>query len=48
MFLTSHASGSAGQAIFNGFTVASGSTPPSLASSYEARPPGTRWPAVLW
>jgi Alpha galactosidase A/Alpha galactosidase C-terminal beta sandwich domain/NPCBM-associated, NEW3 domain of alpha-galactosidase/Alpha-galactosidase, CBM13 domain len=40
MFLTSHASGSAGQAVFNGFTVASGATPPPLATSYEAEAPG--------
>jgi Alpha galactosidase A/NPCBM-associated, NEW3 domain of alpha-galactosidase/Alpha galactosidase C-terminal beta sandwich domain/Carbohydrate binding module (family 35) len=40
MFLTSHASGSTGQAVFNGFGVASGATPPPLATSYEAEAPG--------
>jgi hypothetical protein len=32
MFLTSHASGSPGQATFSGFNVAAGATPPPLAS----------------
>ncbi len=40
MFVTSHASGSAGEAVFNGFTVASAATPPPLATSYEAEAPG--------
>jgi alpha-galactosidase len=40
MFVTSHASGSAGEAVFNGFTVASGATPPPSATSYEAEAPG--------
>jgi Carbohydrate binding module (family 35) len=39
MFLTSHVSGSTGEAVFNGFAVASGATPPSLATSYEAEAP---------
>ncbi len=36
MFVTSHASGSPGQVVFNGLSVAGGATPPALATSYEA------------
>jgi hypothetical protein len=36
MFLTSHVSGSAGEAVFDGFDVASGAAPPPAATSYEA------------
>jgi hypothetical protein len=36
MFVTSHATGSPGQVVFNGFDVTAGATPPPLATSYEA------------
>ena len=36
MFVTSHAAGSPGQVVFNGFSVASGAATPPLATSYEA------------
>ena len=36
MFVTSHATGSPGQAVFNGFNVTAGATSPPLATSYEA------------
>ena len=36
MFVTSHAAGSPGQVVFNGFSVAAGAIPPPLATSYEA------------
>lgn len=36
MFLTSHAAGQPGQAVFNGFTVSSSAATPALATSYEA------------
>ena len=39
MFLTSHATGSPGQAVFNGFSVTTGATPPPVATSYEAESP---------
>jgi NPCBM-associated, NEW3 domain of alpha-galactosidase/Carbohydrate binding module (family 35) len=39
MFLTSHATGSPGQAVFNGFSATAGATPPPLATSYEAESP---------
>jgi hypothetical protein len=39
MFVTSHAAGSPGQAVFNGFTAAAGATAPPLATSYEAEAP---------
>jgi hypothetical protein len=39
MFLTSHATGVQGQAVFSGFTVTGGATPPPLATSYEAESP---------
>ena len=39
MFLTSHATGSPGQAVFNGFSATTGATPPPLATSYEAESP---------
>jgi hypothetical protein len=39
MFVTSHAAGSPGQAVFNGFSVAAGATPPPTATSYEAESP---------
>ncbi len=40
MFLTSHVSGSTGEAVFTGFGVASGASPPPTATSYEAEAPG--------
>jgi hypothetical protein len=36
MFLNSHAAGSPGQAVFNGFTVTSSAAPPSLGAAYLA------------
>jgi hypothetical protein len=36
MFVTSHAAGSPGQVVFNGFGVSAGGAPPQLAASYEA------------
>jgi hypothetical protein len=36
MFVTSHATGSPAQVVFNGFDVAPGANPPTLATSYEA------------
>jgi alpha galactosidase A-like protein/alpha galactosidase C-like protein/alpha-galactosidase-like protein/alpha-galactosidase-like CBM13-containing protein len=36
MFVTSHATGSAAQVVFNGFDVGAGTNPPALATSYEA------------
>jgi Alpha galactosidase A/Alpha galactosidase C-terminal beta sandwich domain/NPCBM-associated, NEW3 domain of alpha-galactosidase/Alpha-galactosidase, CBM13 domain len=39
MFVTSHATGSPGQVIFNGFSVTPGAIPPPLATSYEAESP---------
>jgi alpha-galactosidase len=36
MFLTSHVSGATGEAVFDGFSVASGASPPPSATSYEA------------
>ena len=39
MFVTSHAAGSPGQVLFNGFRVAAGAASPSLATSYEAESP---------
>jgi hypothetical protein len=36
IFMTSHASGSPGQVVFNGLSAADGATPPPLATSYEA------------
>ncbi len=36
MFVTSHATGSPSQVVFNGFGVADGANPPTLATSYEA------------
>ncbi len=39
IFVTSHATGSPGQAIFKDFNVAGGATPPPLATSYEAESP---------
>ncbi len=39
MFLTSHATGSPGQAVFDGFSATTGATPPPLATSYEAESP---------
>ena len=40
MFLTSHVSGAAGEAVFNGFSVAGGASPPPSATSYEAEAAG--------
>ena len=39
MFVTSHAAGSPGQAVFSGFSATAGATAPSLATSYEAEAP---------
>ena len=39
MFVTSHAAGSPGQAVFNGFSATAGATAPALATSYEAEAP---------
>ncbi|MDX6393758.1 MAG: alpha-galactosidase [Streptosporangiaceae bacterium] len=39
MFLTSHATGSPGQAVFDGFSATTGATPPPVATSYEAESP---------
>jgi hypothetical protein len=39
IFLTSHASGSPGQATFSGFSATAGATPPPLGTSYEAESP---------
>jgi alpha-galactosidase len=39
MFVTSHAAGSPGQAVFSGFSAAAGATAPALATSYEAESP---------
>jgi hypothetical protein len=36
MFLTSHATGAPGEAVFNGFSVTASSAPPSLATAYPA------------
>jgi hypothetical protein len=36
MFVTSHATGSPGQAVFNGFTVSASATTPSIATAYQA------------
>jgi hypothetical protein len=39
MFVTSHATGSPAQVVFNGLSVAAGANPPALATSYEAESP---------
>ena len=39
MFVTSHATGSPGQAVFNGFNVSASAATPPLATSYEAESP---------
>jgi len=39
MFVTSHASGSPGQAVFNGFSVSAAASVPPSATSYEAEAP---------
>ena len=40
MFVTSHASGSPGEAVFNGFSVSGAATTPPAATSYEAEAAG--------
>jgi hypothetical protein len=40
MFVTSHAAGSPGQVVFNGFSAAAGAAAPPLATSYEAEAAG--------
>jgi hypothetical protein len=41
MFVTSHAAGSPGQAVFNGFSATAGATAPALATSHEAEAPAS-------
>jgi hypothetical protein len=40
MFVTSHAAGSPGQVVFNGFSASASAATPPLATSYEAEAPG--------
>jgi hypothetical protein len=42
MFVTSHAAGAPGQAVFDGFSVAGAAATPPAATSYEAEAPAAR------